>query len=75
LAIPLQIGLLQRIQAVTHAKTPQPFASALDDLFQYMDALNDTTLLCFEEKCLIRDFVLQGWSEWRASFPVRGVPL
>lgn len=73
LATPAQIGLLQRIQAVTHEKNPIPFVSALGDLFHYMDALNDARLLCFEEKCLIRDFVLQGWSEWRASFPVRGV--
>lgn len=75
LAIPIQIGLLQRIQAVTHAKTPMPFVSALGDLFHYMDALNDAKLLRFEEKCLIRDFVLRGWSEWRASFPVREVSL
>ena len=70
LSLPLGIALHQRITDVTQAQAPGIFVDALGELEGYLAALDDAKLLSFERQRLIKDYVLRGWTAWRASFAI-----
>lgn len=68
LSLPVGIALHQQITKVTQAQAPGPFSNALGELEAYLDELDEAGLLSFEHQRLIKDYVMRGWTAWRASF-------
>lgn len=69
-ALPLEIqdGLRELINATIQAQAPGPFSDALGALEAYLDALEHTGHVPFEQQIQLKDYVMAGWRKWRAEF-------
>jgi hypothetical protein len=61
-------GLRQRLNNTLSAQAPWPFSDALGELEAYLDGLDDAALLPFAQQIQLKDYVMQGWRDWRAGF-------
>ncbi|MDQ0124249.1 hypothetical protein J2W17_003197 [Pseudomonas lini] len=68
--LPVEVGngLREKLNEILKAHAPGPFSDALGDLEAYLDALDDTRLLSFENQIALKTYVTLGWREWRSSF-------
>jgi len=64
----IQDGLRELINATTQAQAPGPFSDALGALETYLDALEHTGHIPFEQQIQLKAYVMVGWRKWRAEF-------
>ena len=68
--LPVEVGngLREKLNEVLKAHAPGPFCDALGNLEAYLDALDDTRLMPFENQIALKTYAMLGWREWRSSF-------
>lgn len=64
----IQDGLREHLNATTQARAPGPFSDALGALEAYLDALEHTGHVPFEQQIQLKAYVMVGWRKWRAEF-------
>lgn len=64
----ISAGLVERLNAALRAEAPVPFSDTLSELCNYLDGLEDSGSLPFEQLIQLKAYAMSGWREWRATF-------